>query len=123
MDRYTTADEKLPLLLRIGFAKRLAHLPLTISGAFNDITVTTEESWSFLKRFSIGGEFDVSQSIRLRLGYDNDVNRSVKPLGTNSFGGIAAGLGILWKRFRIDYAYSSYGELGSQNRLGISGSF
>jgi len=123
VDKYTDAEEKLPLLLRIGLSKRLAHLPLTISASFNDLTATTNESMSFLKRFSVAGEFEVSRAVRFRLGYDNDVNQGVKPLGTNSFGGIAAGLGILWKSFRIDYAYSSYGELGSQNRLGVSGTF
>lgn len=121
LNNYTGTEEKLPLFLRIGVAKRLAHLPLTVLGGLNDVTLETGDTWDRLRRFSLGGEFDVSQVIKLRLGYDNDVNRSVKPVGTNSFGGLSAGLGILWRKFRIDYAYSSFGELGSQNRLGITG--
>lgn len=123
IDNYTSFEEKMPLFLRFGFAKRLAHLPLLFTGSINDLSLETGDFWDRLRRFSIGGEFDVSEIIKLRLGYDNDVNRSVKPLGGRNFGGLNAGLGILWKKFRLDYAYSAYGDLGSQNRLGVTGYF
>ena len=113
----------MPLYLRFGFAKRLAHLPLLFTGSLNDLTMETGDFWDRIRRFSLGGEFDVSEIIKLRLGYDNDVNQSVKPLGGRNFGGITAGLGILWNKFRLDYAYSAYGDLGSQNRLAITGYF
>jgi len=123
IDNYTSTEEKMPLYLRFGFAKRLAHLPLLFTGSLNDLTLETGDFWDRLKRFSLGGEFDVSEIIKLRLGYNNDINRSVKPLGGRNFGGISGGLGILWKKFRLDYAYSAYGDLGSQNRLGLTGYF
>lgn len=122
LDDYTSTKEKMPLFLRLGFSKRLEHLPLLLSASFNDMTLNTGETVDILKRFSIGGEFDISQVIKLRVGYDNGANQSVKSLGGRSFGGIAAGLGINWKTFRFDYAYSNYGDLGSQNRLGVTGS-
>ena len=122
LDDYTSTREKMPLFLRLGFSKRLEHLPLLLSASFNDMTLNTGETVDILKRFSIGGEFDISQVIKLRIGYDNGINQSVKSLGGRSFGGIAAGLGINWKAFRFDYAFSNYGDLGTQNRLGVTGS-
>lgn len=119
---YTSTKEKMPLFLRLGFSKRLEHLPLLLSASLNDMTLNTGDAVDILKRFSIGGEFDISQVIKLRIGYDNGINQSVQSLGGRSFGGVSAGLGINWKSFRLDYAFSNYGDLGSQNRLGVTGS-
>jgi hypothetical protein len=122
IDNYTPeTDETLPIYLRFGVTKRLEHLPLMVAGSFNDMTLDTGEFWDLFKRFSLAGEFDVSKVIKLRLGYDNEVNRDVKPLGGRTFAGVTAGLGIEWNKFRLDYSYSSYSDLGSQNRLAISG--
>lgn len=121
LDNYTEADGKMPIFMRIGFAKKLAHLPLLFTASLNDLTLQTEKSADFIKRFSIGGEFDVNEYFKLRIGYDNNINQSVKPLEGSAFAGISAGLGIFWQRFRLDYAFGSYGGLGTQNRLGISG--
>lgn len=123
LDNYAPGtDVTMPLYLRFGVTKRLAHLPLLLAGSFNDLSLDTGDFWNLFKRFSIAGEFDISKVIKLRLGYDNEVNRDVKPLSGRSFGGISAGLGIVWKKIRLDYAYSSYSDLGSQNRLAITGS-
>ncbi len=121
VDNYTSHEERLPTLLQIGFAKRLAHLPLMLTGSLNDIAASENVVWDRFKRFALGGEFDVSEIIKFRLGYQNDVNRSVKPLGRTVLSGFSLGLGILWHQFRIDYAYSNFGDLGSQNRIGITG--
>lgn len=123
LNNYADSKEKMPLYLRLGFSKRLEHLPLLFSASLNDMTLNTGETIDILKRFSLGGEFDISQVIKLRVGYDNGINQSVKSLGGRSIGGISAGLGINWNNFRLDYAFSNYGDLGSQNRLGISGNF
>jgi len=119
---YTSTKEKMPLFLRLGFSKRLEHLPLLFSASLNDMTLNTGDAVDILKRFSLGGEFDISQVIKLRIGYDNGINQSVQSLGGRNFGGVSAGLGINWKNFRLDYAFSNYGDLGTQNRLGVTGS-
>ncbi len=123
VDNYTTHEEKLPTILQVGFSKRLAHLPLLLSASLKDIAADEETIEDRLKKFSIGGEFDVSEVIKFRLGYQNEINRSVKPLGRNVLSGISLGLGILWNKLRLDYSYSSVGDLGDQNRLGITGHF
>lgn len=121
LDNYTETEDKLPLMVRLGFAKKLAHLPLMFMASLNDISQQTGDNLDILKRFSVGGEFDVSDAVKFRIGYDNGVNQSIKSLGTRSFSGISAGLGIAYKRFRLDYAFANYGELGTQNRIGVTG--
>lgn len=121
LDNYTSVKEKLPVMLNLGFSKRLAHLPLLLTGSLVDFAASENSFSDRLKKFSIGGEFDVSRIIKFRLGYQNDVNNSVKPLSRTVLSGFSLGLGIFWRKFRLDYAYTNYGDLGSQNRIGISG--
>jgi len=121
LDNYTTKEERLPFLVQLGLAKRLAHLPLLLTGSFQDMTMNEDHTTDFLERFGIGGEFEVSQIIKLRLGYQNQINQDVKPVGRTILSGISFGLGINWHQFRLDYAYSNFGDLGSQNRIGING--
>ena len=121
LDSYQEAEGKMPLHMRIGFSKKLAHLPLLFMASLNDLTLKTENSTDFVKRFSLGGEFDVNQNVKLRIGYNNGINQNVKPLEGTAFAGISAGLGVLWRKFRIDYAFSTYGGLGNLNRLGVTG--
>ena len=123
VDNYTGHQERLPLTVQLGFAKKLAHLPLLFTGSFQDITISEDNFTDFLERFSLGGEFDISQRIKFRLGYQNQINQDVRPVGRNMLSGISLGLGIIWKEFRLDYGFSNFGDLGSQNRLGINGSF
>ncbi len=123
LDNYSSVKEKLPVILNIGFAKRLAHLPLLLTGSLVDVAATDDSFTDRMKRFSLGGEFDISQMLKFRLGYENEVNRSVKPLGKTVLGGFSLGLGIHWRQFRLDYAYTNYGDLGNQNRIGITGHF
>lgn len=121
LSNYTDVKEKLPLMLRAGFAKRLAHLPLLLTASLNDFTASEDNVWDRFRKFAIGGEFDVSDLIKFRLGYQNEINRSVKPLGRNVMSGLSLGVGIYWRKFRLDYGFSNYGDLGSQNRMGITG--
>jgi hypothetical protein len=123
LENYTDVQEKLPLMLRFGFAKRLAHLPLLFTGSLNDITEKEDKILDRFKKFAVGGEFDISNVIKFRLGYQNIINQSVKPLGRNVLSGISLGLGINWRNLRLDYSYSNFGDLGSQNRLGVMGQF
>jgi hypothetical protein len=121
LDNYTSQKEKLPVMLQLGFAKRLEHLPLLFTGSLNDLAASEENFTDRFQRFALGGEFDISEVIKFRLGYQNEVNQSVKPIGRTILSGFSLGLGIFWHEFRLDYAYSNFGDLGSQNRIGISG--
>jgi len=122
MSAFVETKESLPLSLRLGVAKKLEHLPLEINATLNDLNVSEPEFWDRLAKFSIGGEFTLSQLIRLRLGYENEIHRDLRDTGSD-FAGVSMGFGLYWKDYRFDYGYSSYGALGGTHRFGIYGSF
>jgi hypothetical protein len=120
---FVDTKESLPLSLRLGVAKKLAHLPLELNFSFNDLNVSEQDVWDRLAKFSIGGEFLLSELFRLRMGYENEVHRDVDTGQGSGFAGVSLGFGIYWKDYRFDYGFSSYGDLGSTHRFGISGTF
>ncbi len=119
---YNSTKESLPLSMRLGVSKQLAHLPLEISLSLTDINIDAENEIDRLKRFSIGGEFRLSESLRLRLGYDNKLHQDLSTLQESEFGGLSGGLGIEFGDIRFDYAYSNYTLLGNTHRFGLQGS-
>jgi len=48
----------------------------------------------------------------MRLGYDQNNGR-----GVDGLGGITAGIGVDFNRFRLDYAWVPFGDLGTTNRI------
>jgi len=113
---YLSTKEKLPTRLEIGVAKKLAHLPLEYS--ISAIQVFGEDF-----QFAIGGEFTITKNAFLRLGY-NSIGRDQKlGISNDRFAGLAGGLGLNYRNYRFDYAYSSSGVLGSVNRLSLAYSF
>ncbi len=118
--KYYSTKENLPLDIRLGFSKTLAHLPLTLYASLNKLN---EEYDSFGKRFeqfTFGGEFRMSKVIKLRFGYDNEKRREYKIGGTAGIAGFNLGLGILISKYNFDYAFSSMGDIGALHRIGIS---
>jgi hypothetical protein len=120
-DYYKDSKEDLPVNFRMGASKKLAHLPLEIALSINEMNVDTEEVLDLIKRFSAGGEFTLSEKLRLRIGYDNDLHTDVESNDEYRFGGVSVGFGIYFKKLRIDYAYSNYGALGGISRFGLFG--
>ena len=88
----------------------------TIEADFND-----PGFWDRLKKFSIGGEFTISELIRLRLGYNNDIHQGLDTGTGAGFSGVSVGLGIHINSYRFDYGFSSFGDLGATHRIGLSG--
>jgi hypothetical protein len=74
--------------------------------------------------FTLGGEFKMMENVYLRAGYS--FNRKddwqIDP-EKDQFMGAAAGLGIHWKKYAIDYAFTPAGQLGSINRFSFIGNF
>jgi hypothetical protein len=121
IDAYIDTKETLPLSLRIGFSKKLAHLPLEININLNDLNVSENDIWDRLAKFSIGGEFTLSELLCLRLGYENELHSDLKTGKDDGFAGVSLGFGLHWKAYRFDYGFSSFGALGSIHRFGIWG--
>jgi hypothetical protein len=120
LSAFVHTRESLPLTLKFGFSKKLAHLPLVYNVTFNDLNVEEKTLLDRLAKFSVGGEFTLSQILRLRLGYDHEMHTDLDTPGAK-FSGVALGIGIIWHMYRFDYSFSSYGDLGSVHRFGIQG--
>jgi hypothetical protein len=106
----------LPAHFKIGFSKKLAHLPLLFS--FN-LYKFDQEQW----HGSVGGEFILSNYVLFRLGYDHVGQEMQVGTSKDQLAGAALGFGFLFKQYRIDYALTHMGELGTVNRFTLSGQF
>ena len=73
------------------------------------------------KNFAVGGEFRLSETLRLRLGYNNRKHQDLSVTEESEFGGISGGLGIYFGNYRFDYAYSNYNLLGNTHTFGLYG--
>lgn len=111
--------EKVPTAIRIGFSKRLAHLPFMLVG---DVYQFTPIKKFDLKKvyWIIGGEFTASEHVLVRFGYnsrgkENKLGPSASRLTGLSFGG-----GLVLKNFRLDYGQMDYGMLGNVHQFGVT---
>lgn len=113
---FIETKDDLPTSVQLGVAKKLEHLPLELSGA---VVKFVEEDFNF----RLGGEFTLSDQLFLRLGY-NSVGRDQRvDTSKDQIAGLSVGLGFKVNKFDIDYAFSSFGEVGSLNRLTLTGRF
>jgi len=123
MSSYFDTKEDLPLDMRLGISKRLEHLPLRVYLSFNKLNEDDGKFSDRFKTFTIGAEFNLSKVLRLRLGYDNEKRKELKIGTTAGLAGFNIGVGAVISGYNFDYAYSSWGEVGSLNRIGISTTF
>jgi hypothetical protein len=119
INEYISTREDLPLDLKIGVSKRLEHLPLLISLDFHRLNESAKDFLTRFKVFTVGGEFTVSEVLRLRFGYNNQQRQDLK-IGTSAgLAGFSVGGGVLVGRYKIDYAFSSLGMVGALHRLTV----
>lgn len=113
---FIESKDDLPMNFQFGITKQLEHLPLTVSGA---LVKFTEESLDF----RLGGEFSVTEQLFLRLGYNSVGREQQVETNKDRFAGASLGLGFKVNKFDIDYSFSSFGEVGSLNRISLVGQF
>ncbi len=113
---FVSDKDKLPFAYRFGISKRLEHLPLQL-GISAYKFVDDEFRWS------VGGEFTITERLFLRWGYDSIGSDMKVDSGKDPFAGISFGFGFNWRNYSFDYSFSSMGEVGTQNRITISGTF
>lgn len=120
LDKYIDSREKLPLDVRVGFSKKLEHLPLKFSVTFSKLNEEREKLYQHLKSFSLGGELSFSENVAVRIGYSNEKRQDLK-LGTSlGIAGFSTGLGIkILDRYVFDYSLNSLGKVGSTHRVNI----
>jgi hypothetical protein len=120
LSSFGAENENLPFDVRIGAGKKLEHLPLTVLVNFHKLN---EDADSFFKRFSnfsIGGEFDLSDVLKARVGYNNEMRDELKIGNSAKLAGFSGGFGLRVADYLIDYAYNSFGEIGAMHRFSIS---
>ncbi len=119
---YGLENETLPLDLRFGISHQPRGLPLLIALNFSRLFDQPGENFfSRFSSFSIGGEFRISQPLRLRFGYNNRVREDVAFSQRTGLAGFSAGFGVLVKGYRFDYALNR--GLGSLHHISISAMF
>ncbi|MBZ0183297.1 MAG: type IX secretion system protein PorQ [Melioribacteraceae bacterium] len=120
---YVNTTEDLPLDVRFGFAKTLQNLPFTFFASLNKLNEKYNNFTDRFSQFTFGGEFKLSNTLRLRLGYDNEKRKELKVGSSAGLAGFNLGLGINISDYTFDYGFSSLGLIGALHRIGISTSF
>lgn len=133
---YDAIKEPLPFDVLIGVSKKLEHAPIrwhiTLQdlhrwkSSYSDTAVTYDnpifEETSFfddlLHHINIGAEIFPDKKITLRVGYNFRRSYELSTPNDKTFSGLATGVGIRLKRFRIDYSYSRYTSAGSTSLFG-----
>lgn len=106
---FESQKEPLPLTFRVGSSYTFHAVDGNVTGtiAFDLVKPRYEEQY-----VSVGSELELRKFLALRIGYCGQSSRPGD--------GLSAGIGIaLMERLRLDYAWSSYGDLGSFHRLSL----
>ena len=123
LSTYAGVRESLPLDLTIGITKRPEHLPVLLNLNFHKLSEQRSSFFDRFTSFSFGAEFLMSESFRLRVGYNNEQKKELK-LGTGSgLAGFSFGGGLLIKDYLVDYSFNSYGKIGGLHRISVGMNF
>lgn len=111
---YGSFKDSLPVSMRLGLAHCPAHTPLPLL-VVADFTLPNDGD----PYLSFGAELQVAHGLYLRPGYSTQQTgaQGEDPLG------LTAGAGLALQRYRLDYAFTSYADLGEVHRLSLSGNF
>lgn len=143
---YSGTKEALPFDIRLGYSKRLKHLPfrfdITAHHLYrwnilyddpneenNDIFLGEEQEESRLgiltdnlfRHLIFSGEFLIGkkENLRLRFSYNHLKRRELSVDNYISMAGFSFGAGIQIRRFTLDYAYSVYHLAGGISHVGV----
>lgn len=119
LNPYYTIRETLPLDLKVGATIQPEHLPLHFNLNFRKLNETRPDFISRFRSFSVGGEFTVSDEVRLRFGYNNEQRRDLKISAGAGLAGISFGAGIIMEPYKVDYAFNSLGKIGAMHRISL----
>lgn len=100
--------DNLPLAVKAGAGRRFLDDKLAAEA---DLEWLAYDERMYL---DLGGEYLLGKGLALRAGYQ--FGRSKDELGSGLVG-LAAGLGVKFERFALDYAYVPFGDLGDTHRM------
>jgi hypothetical protein len=116
---YAGFTESLPLDVKLGITKRPEHLPVYLNIDFHRLNESGEKFFDRFSNFTVGAEFLMSKSLRVRLGYNNQQRKEFKTGTTAGLGGFSLGFGLILNEYLIDYSYNSYGAFGGIQRFSL----
>jgi hypothetical protein len=120
LNPYVTTREDLPLDIALGVALYPEHLPATLFLGLHHLTDQHDTFTGRLRDFTVGIEFIPGPNVFLRVGYDNGRRQDLKILQSAGLAGISLGFGVSTASYRVDYSYSSLGQVGSLHRIGVT---
>ena len=129
INNFGAVSPRLPLDVQISLSKRLAHIPLLLSLTgydlqnLNDGVLGGSTTDHVLGHLTVGGEFFLGEAVRLRLGYNHRRSRELALNDRLDLAGLSAGFGLDIEPVGVDYAYSSWSDLGGLHhftlRIGV----
>lgn len=120
---YEDTRESLPADLKIGVSKGLEHLPLVLSVNFHHLSDDTGETFDRFRGFTVGGEFTVTEVVRLRFGYRNEMRQDLKIGSAIGLAGFTAGMGVNVQSYIFDYGFTSLGKIGAMHHVTLRYAF
>jgi len=118
-ESYAGLDESLPLDVKFGITKRPQHLPVLLNIDFHRLNEKGDQFIDRFSNFTIGAELLMSESVRLRVGYNNKQRKDLK-MGTSAkLAGFSIGGGIILEEYQVDYSFNSYGLIGGLHRISL----
>jgi long-subunit fatty acid transport protein len=120
---YGETRESLPIDFKFGVSKKLEHLPLLLNLNFHHVNEERTKAIEHLRGFTVGGEFTISEAVRLRLGYRNEMRRDLKIGTTIGLEGFAAGFGVHVSTYKFDYSFTSLGKIGAFHHITLGYTF
>jgi hypothetical protein len=123
LSKYVSTRESLPADLTIGASVVPKGIPLLLNIGFHKLNEDAGSFGSRFKSFSVGGEFTLSRVIQARIGYNNEQRQDLKTGTSAGLAGFSGGVGITVKEYKLDYALSSLGSIGSLHRITIGTTF
>jgi hypothetical protein len=106
--------DPLPTVVKLGISHSLKEVPLLVVG---DVSIPFDND----VYFSLGGELTYLKPLFLRVGWTSFGENYKTGLDKDKWAGVSLGFGINWKKYKFDYAFSSYGDLGGVHRVTIAG--
>ncbi len=140
---YTTGNsEPLPLEINLSFSQKLAYLPFRYFIIIHDLqtwkllddydlSTTTnifgEEpkkrnqfTSNLFAHFNLAGEFSLGKSLKLRLGYNQELKAEMKSDVVRNISGFSYGVGLDLRRFALSYARNGFHKGGAYNHLSFN---
>ncbi|MGM0441359.1 MAG: PorV/PorQ family protein [Elusimicrobiota bacterium] len=112
---FSVKGNNMPVNFKLG-----AHwqVPVPDHEALKDLIVTSEinQPVDGIASMGIGLERKIYDILYLRTGYNSRAQ-------TGGLSGLRGGLGIDWRRFKVDYSYAPYGDLGNTHQFTFGATF